>query len=50
MSGMIEVEMRSGDQNYVKQIKPVARFWIPEGKGSGSVVIVDSVRVYTSLR
>ena len=37
MSGMIEVEMRSGDQNYVKQIKPVARFWIPEGKGSVGV-------------
>lgn len=34
MSGMIDVEMRSGDQSYVKHIKPVTRFWIPEGTGS----------------
>ena len=33
MSGRIEVEMQSSDQNYVKQIKPFTRFWIPEGNG-----------------
>ena len=31
MSGKIEVELQSDDQNYVKEIKPVTRFWIPEG-------------------
>lgn len=33
MAGRIEVELQSDDQNYVKEIKPVTRFWIPEGDG-----------------
>ena len=33
LSGKIEVELQSDGQNYVKEIEPLSRFWIPEGNG-----------------